>query len=109
MADTEKKITDSRIVAKRYENYEQQIKASGQAIEQRKRLWAALSDFIHANGGWVVSRPGVKEVRIEIPKNSPLPVKLSELGYHSRLCSTGTRIHTGAWVSVDVVEITLGK
>jgi hypothetical protein len=107
MADTAKKIPDSRTIAKRYENFEQQIKTTGQAVEQRKRLWEALSDYVHAQGGWVISRPGIKEIRIEIPKNSSLPTKLVELGYSPRHINTCTRIQLGKIVPVDVVEISL--
>jgi hypothetical protein len=99
-------------------------------VEQRRLLWEALRDFIHAAGGWVVSLPGLREVRIECPCGSSLPVKLADLGYSVRAAGSGTRItptgtvenviehnrtekpiihrHPGI-VSVDILEITLGK
>ena len=50
-------------------------------LEQRRKLWEALNEFIHLNGGWVVSPPGEKVLRIEVMKGSSLPTKLTELGY----------------------------
>jgi hypothetical protein len=98
-------------------------------LEQRRKLWEALRDFIHSVGSWVVSPPGQKEIRIECRQGSSLPAKLIELGYSPRHCGTGTRItatgttetitkhsttgqpiirqHPG-FVPVDIIEITLG-
>jgi hypothetical protein len=61
-------------------------------VEQRRLLWEALRDFIHAAGGWVVSLPGLREIRIEAPQGSSLPAKLIELGYSPRICGSSTRI-----------------
>ena len=36
---------------------------------QRMRLWHAVNDFCRQHGGAVVSVPGHKEMRIEIPKS----------------------------------------
>ena len=77
---------------------------------QRMRLWDALHDYIHQHGGAVVSVPGHKELRIEVPKDSALTAKLAEAGYDPRHCCTTTRITAGAFISVDVVSIMiLGK
>jgi hypothetical protein len=46
--------------------------------EQRRKLWEALTVFIHSNGGNVV--PGTKRLRVELPKNSALSARLVELG-----------------------------
>ena len=72
---------------------------------QRMRLWQALNEFIDSQGGWVVSVPGHREVRIEVPKNSPLPVRLTELGYQPHHCCVTKRITAGAFTTVDVISI----
>ena len=92
---------------RRARNFEEELKAKGLAVEQRKKLWEALSKYIHDNGCFLVSLPSEKNLRIEAPKNSSLPVKLRELGYAPRHLSTGTRIQAGAFLPVDTIEITL--
>src|SRR5262249_18477866 len=107
MADAVRKIVDRKELAKRQLNFEQQIKATAQAIERRKELWNALSKFIHDQGCWVVSRPHVKDVRIQMPKNSSLPVKLRELGYDPQSIGVGVRAQTGKFLPVDIIEIVI--
>jgi hypothetical protein len=46
-------------------------------------------------------------MRIEISSNSPLPTKLTQAGYAPRHVSTGTRIVSGNFTPVDIVEMTL--
>jgi hypothetical protein len=75
--------------------------------QQRIRLWNAIHDFCRQNGGVVVSIPGLKEIRIEVPKDSALPTKLRELGYQPHHHCATTRIAAGAFQTVDVVTITL--
>lgn len=62
--------------------------------EKRKQneRWAALAEFIRRHGGAVVSLPGVKTLRVEVPKGSALPAKLAELGYNITERGTVTRI-----------------
>ena len=79
--------------------------------EQRRKLWEALTAFIRSNGGHVVSLPGTKNLRVELPQNSALPARLLELGYSVRAAGITTRI-TGStenhgFMPVDVIEITL--
>jgi len=71
------------------------------------RLWHAIHDFCRQHGGTVVSVPGHKEIRIEIPKDSTLPTKLSALGYQPHHCCATTRITAGTFTTVNVVSITL--
>lgn len=75
-----------------------------EAARQRGKIFEALNKFITAEGGWITSLPGRREIRIEIRKNSALP-----RNYTPRLCSTGTRITGGNFAPVDVIEISLGK
>ena len=73
--------------------------------EQRRKLWEALSAFIHSNGGHVVSPPGTKNLRVALPQNSALSARLLELGYSARALVGGTENH--GFMPVDVIEITL--
>jgi hypothetical protein len=72
---------------------------------QRMRLWHALHDFVRQHGGAVVSVPGHREIRIEVPKDSPLAAKLSEAGYQPHHHCATTRIAAGAFTTVDVISI----
>ena len=58
----------------------------------------ALNSFIRRYGGAVTSPPG-KVLRVEVPKGSPLPAKLAELGYNVAACGTVTRIVGADYVS----------
>jgi hypothetical protein len=82
--------------------------------EQRRKLWEALTAFIYSNGGNVVSPPGGKSLRVEVPSGSSLPARLIEYGYNPRYCGVGTRLSPGntpedIFRNVDVIEIALGK
>jgi hypothetical protein len=82
--------------------------------EKQRRLWEALSEYITANGGTVVSIPFLKNLRVEVSPGSPLPSKLAEFGYSVRHAGTGTRLSPGntpeeIFQSVEIVEVTLGK
>jgi hypothetical protein len=65
--------------------------------EKRKQgeRWAALNEYVRRNGGAVTSVPGNKTLRVEVPKGSALPAKLTELGYNVSSHGTVTRV-TGA-------------
>jgi hypothetical protein len=55
----------------------------GVNADQKKKTaeaFEALNLFVRRHGGAVTSPPG-KILRIEVPKNSELPAKLTELGY----------------------------
>jgi hypothetical protein len=71
----------------------------------RLSLLNALSKFVHANGGFVVSPPGEKVVRIEVPRGSDLPVRLA--AYHPVACGCTTRVTYGDIAQMDVIEIVL--
>jgi len=73
-----------------------------------RELWNALNRFVIENGGSVVSVPGTV-LRIECPKDSALPVKLSEFGYDVRQCGRTSRIggDKNPFTQVDVIEITI--
>ena len=42
---------------KRKQNFTEYLKVAATQIEQRRKLWEALSIYIHSNGGWVTSLP----------------------------------------------------
>jgi hypothetical protein len=83
------------------------VEAPQKVSAQRMRLWHALHEFCRHNGGTVVSIPGHREMRIEVRKNSTLPVKLSELGYQPHHCCATSRINAGAFETVDVIAVML--
>jgi hypothetical protein len=67
-------------------------------VVRRSELSAALTRFIQANGGSVVSLPGAKDMRIETRQGSSLAAKLTELGYSVRSIGVGTRLIPGGVV-----------
>jgi hypothetical protein len=71
------------------------------------RLWNALCGFIQSQGAQVVSLPGFREIRIEVPKDSGLAAKLTELGYQPHHLCAETRIKAGKFESVDVISIVM--
>ena len=77
--------------------------------QQRLKLFDAINSFCRQHGAAVVSIPGLKEIRIETPKNSGLAVKLAELGYNPHHAGMTTRIEAGTFTSVDVLEIFLPR
>jgi len=83
------------------------VEAPQKVTAQRMRLWQALHDFIRHHGGTVTSLPGHRELRIEVPKDSPLAAKLAEAGYAPRHCCTETRIAAGVFKAVDVIAVML--
>jgi hypothetical protein len=75
--------------------------------EKQRRLWDALNEFIIAHGGWVVSVPGLKVLRMGVQQDSALPAKLTELGYQPHHCGLHVRISGGKFLPVDSIEISL--
>ena len=75
--------------------------------EKRRKLWTAVSDYVHGQGGWVTSPPFSKIVRIEVEQGSPLPVQLEKAGHRLRHAGMTTRIDGGAFHTVDVLELDL--
>jgi len=78
------------------------------AADKKRELWNALYDFVHGNGGWVVSVPDAFPLRVELRQGSALPAKLTQAGYAPRSCGMTTRILPNKpIVSVDIIEIDL--
>jgi hypothetical protein len=67
----------------------------------RKRLWTAISDYVHGQGGWVTSPPYSRFLRIEVEQGSSLPVQLEKAGHSLRRAGITTRSGPG-FRTVDV-------
>src|SRR6516164_7656277 len=91
---TERKGSDPK--ARR--NFEAELKAKAALSEKYKALWSALNAFIHRNGGWLVSLPYERCLRLETRQNS-------------KLTGSNTRIEGGCFLPVSVYQfqIPLGK
>jgi hypothetical protein len=61
-------------------------------LEDRKAKFAAINEFVISAGGWLVSIPGEREVRLECLETSDLPQKLRDAGYELREDGEGQRI-----------------
>lgn len=81
--------------------------ATNKVSAQRRELWHALNAFIISHGGAVTSVPEGRVLRVEIPKDSTLPIKLAELGYDPLQCGATTRITSKGFKAMDVIEISL--
>ena len=50
--------------------------------EERRRLWNALSEYIHQQGvAAVTTLPNRWPLRVEVTRDSSLPIKFQEPGY----------------------------
>jgi len=76
---------------------------------QHKRLWGALSEFIHKSGGWLISSPGEKYLRVEVERGSSLPMKLTEFGYDVRSAGVSTRVTSNGLLPTEFISFTLPK
>jgi hypothetical protein len=74
---------------------------------EQKRLWDALNDYITQHGGWVVSVPHHRELRVELPRDSALASKLMEFGYGVFAAATSTRTTSKGLEVVDVISFAL--
>jgi hypothetical protein len=76
--------------------------------EKQRQLFAAFSEFVTREGGWVVSAPGQKLVRFEVPQFSSLPIRLAEKGFKlSYVGASATRNTSAGTIPVDVIELKL--
>jgi hypothetical protein len=75
---------------KRMQSYTEFLKTKAAEFRNREKLWHAINNYINANGGWCTSSPGdFKIMRVEVPPNSEIPIRLAERGF--RLNYTGSR------------------
>jgi hypothetical protein len=78
-------------------------------VEKQRKLFEAMNAFIAQEGGWVISPPGEKRLRIESPQNGGLPIRLAERGFLLRYLGTGTRNTSSGIIPTDLIEITLPR
>jgi hypothetical protein len=76
-------------------------------VEKQRKLFEAANAYITQEGGWVVSPPGDKRLRIESPQDGGLPIRLAERGFVLRYIGTGTRNVSSGIIPTDIIEITL--
>jgi hypothetical protein len=62
------------------------------ALDERKRRFNGLCEFVRAHHGFVTSVAGAREVRIDCLPGSALPATLERIGYKLRRGEDGTRI-----------------
>lgn len=74
-------MTNGNIYKPMCERPAAESKWSRRALEDRKERFAALNKFVTDRGGWIVSIPGDRDVRIDVLENSALPDELRGLGY----------------------------
>jgi hypothetical protein len=75
------------------------------SIPEAMRLWSAIEEFCREQGGWVVSVPGLRALRIECRKDSGIPAKLIAAGHNIRHVGSHTRISAGEFLPVNLIEI----
>jgi hypothetical protein len=69
----------------------------------------ALHEFIRKSGGWLVSAPHEKYLRVEVERGSPLPTKLTELGYDVRAAGVSTRVTSNGFMPTEIISFALPK
>ena len=77
------------------------------AKDKRLKHWNVLHQFIHEHGGAVVSPPGHKRMRVEVPPDSNLATKLADGGYSVHHHADESRIRLGKFERVTVLEVLL--
>jgi hypothetical protein len=61
-------------------------------IDERKKRFDGINDYVTERGGWLISVPGDPAVRMECLPDSRLPNDLRALGYDVREIGDGERI-----------------
>lgn len=72
-------------------------------LAERKARFAALLTFVSRHGGWLVSTPGNREVRMQCLPSSTLPDLLRSHGYVLHSDGEGQRILPGGVVESFLV------
>ena len=85
----------------------QRLEPALKVSEKTRRLWDALHEYVRSQGGAVVSVRGLRVMRVQCGKDSPIPVKLAEASYDVRHGGMLTRIDGGKFLSVIEIEIVL--
>lgn len=81
--------------------------------KERRERWASLNSAITNFGGWVVSIPGMRRMRIECREGCNLAEKLETLGYAVDRRGTGSRLvgseGRDGTINVEIIEISLPR
>lgn len=85
-------MTNGNIYKPMCERPPAESKWSRAKLEDRKERFATLNKFVTERGGWIVSIPGDRDVRVEVLENSSLPEEMSQLGYKLEPDGEGERI-----------------
>jgi hypothetical protein len=86
---------------------DEQVKHFDAIRDRREKLRAALSAYVHRNGGWVTSSVIEPRLRIECPQFSELPDRLHDLGYNLQPAGTNTRATAQGLVPVVCYSFTI--
>ena len=92
-----------------YTDWRNKPYAANPTTEERRKQnerWSALKEYIRKHGGVVVSLPGTKTLRVEVPKDSTLPAKLAELGYNVVSHGSVSRVVGAAAISPKAERLT---
>ena len=88
--------------AKAVLDLEQKRKFDIATNEKQRELWHALNNYISRHGGFLISPPAEKYLRVEIPQYSALADGLHDLGYDLREAGTGERIVGGKFLPTRI-------
>jgi hypothetical protein len=83
-------------------NFEDELKRKQAEAGKRQQVWQALNEYITRRNGFLVSPPGQRFLRVEIPQPSGLAGELRDLGYQLRLAGSNERIWGGRILPVSV-------
>ncbi len=106
---TPQRITDARTLDKAIKLSAMRAERIQKVSAERKRLWTALNEFIGLQGGFVISHPFASPLRVEIPTESSLPVKLREFGYRTHAAGITTRVTSDGIRQMTVIMLDLPK
>ena len=81
--------------------------ADAECQRERRNLWNALNEYIHQQGGAVTSLPPRWPVRVEVTRDSSLPIKFQELGYVTLHVGQTMRVTGNGIQQVDIIELGL--
>jgi hypothetical protein len=77
--------------------------------EKQRKLLQIFSAWVTARGGWIVSPPGAKRVRFEVPDDSEIPIRLREKNIPLAYIGESTRVaSSNIALPVTVFETKLG-
>jgi hypothetical protein len=76
-------------------------------IDERKKRFAALNEFVQSRGAWMTSIPGAHEVTFDALPGSPLPAQLTAMGYIVERIGTSERVTGAGLARVECFDLTM--